>query len=236
MIWRKRQGWEGWGPHPRAEASEGPCVPAEDSELGTPGAPLLFRRQDAHRNRGAEKGKLGTPDPPPHLGRRLAVPKAPPAGRWPGRGGGRLGSVVGPAHRRPGRAVGLWLFSSGRVRMALEAGRPRAPPPGRARAGQVAQYLGPGVRIGWGAGGAAGSTWLGVLESVWGGSGRQGSGSEQGSGSGAQCPSARRERMRAGVPRSGVGGPAGVQVRGGAGVAAAARAPISRGRAAGRPH
>lgn len=44
------------------------------------------------------------------------------------------------------------------------------------------------------------------------------------------------ERMGAGVPSSGVGGPAGVQVRGGAGVAAAARAPISRGRAAGWPH
>lgn len=80
-----------------------------------------------------------------------------------------------------------------------------------------------------GSGAAAGSTWLGVLESVRGGSGRQGSGSEQGS----ERPP---ERMRARVPRAGVGGPVRVQVRGGAGVAAAARAPISRGLAAGRPH
>lgn len=196
VIWRKRRGWEGWGPHPGAEASEGPCVPAEDSGLGTPGAPLHFRRQDAHRNRGAERGKLGTPDPPQHLVvPRLVVPKAPPT--WTGR---RL-----PGVRRRTSASATW--AGGGAGAILRAG-PHGPGgwaascassrQGQRRAGgSISGSLGSA----WvGSGAAAGSTWLGVSESVWGGSGRQGSGSEQGSGSGAQCPSARRNGWAPGSP------------------------------------
>lgn len=102
-----------------------------------------------------------------------AVPKgpveAPPAGRRPGPGCGRLGSVVEPAHRRPGRAAGagaipLRAGPHGPGGWAASCASSRR---GQGRAG--------GSRSGaWGShrvrsGAAAGSTWLGVLESVWGG-------------------------------------------------------------------
>lgn len=129
-----------------------------------------------------------------------AVPKgpveAPPAGRRPGPGCGRLGSVVEPAHRRPGRAAGagaipLRAGPHGPGGWAASCASSRR---GQGRAGGSRSGAWGPLRVGSGA--AAGSTWLGVLESVWGGSGRQGSGSEQG-------PSARRNGCAPGSPRPG---------------------------------
>lgn len=107
----------------------------------------------------------------------------------PGRGGGCLGSVVGPAHRRPGRAAGLGLFS-GRVLMAQEAARPRAPPPGRARAGQVARYLGAWGPHGWGAGRRPGPRgWESRSQSGAGPAGKdQGPNRDQGPGPSVRAP------------------------------------------------
>lgn len=136
---------------------------------------------------------------PLHLRRRLAVPKGPaerrlqpgsrpgtraavswrsplpPGDRRPRSRGGRLGSVLGPAHPRPGRAAGPRLVWSRRVR-GLDLGPHRLwRPGGLARLLQVAPpapsggeaEAGPGPgRAGWHQVWSLGST-TGGERSLW---------------------------------------------------------------------